>query len=442
MALKIDRFLADKRIDLNEAHEIAAAAKASGPNGDGKVTEKAHDAVASVLQNADIFIEADARPLLEAVVAAPVMMKEADPTKRTKLFRSDEPLKLKLSSDFAQLFAQKAGAGRTPGFPGTLEFEEAGMPQKIPLNVRTRGQSSIQTLPEPKLKVKLDANARKGTIFEKEGSLEIGVQGGAGGKDALGRVLIPEAPVREAAAYSVLEEMGLCVPRARVANFDYVDAQGRVRSQPAFLCEDADSLAKRYFGDKGTELGNIGNPDAQPDVRATLKTEDVLRLNLGLMLVGNQDWMFSVSGDKSKPTVTGDPSNMHNTKMIFLPDPTNPKRGEAKPVATDFDLSNFVLQKEYAGYWNNQNHPINYPEDLKPLHAQFPSPQFDQVVNDVLSRKDAMLGRLEKYPLDDASKAFMRAQLNAFFEAARGELGIAAVPAQPVEPPVVAHLEE
>ncbi len=423
MGLKITPYIVDKKIDLAEAKAIENEARVGGP-GPLKVSEKAQKEVAEVLKNPDIFIAPDARPVLEGIATAAVEVKAADPTKRTKLFKSDEPLKLKLTSDFAKLFSEKHGAGRNPGFAGTLEIQQDGAPKSIPVNVRTRGQSSLDYMPEPKLKIKLDKAAREGTDFEKEGSLEIGVQGGAGGKDGLGRVLIPEAPPREAATYALLDEMGLVVPRARVANFDYVDSQGKVRSQPAFLNEDADSLAKRWMGDKGVEAGNIGNNDQMPNLRATIQTKDVLRLNLGLLLIANRDWVFGTNGTFDKPTVTSNAGRMHNSKMIYVPDPMNPNAGEGKPVATDFDLSMFVLQEEYAGYWKNQQKPVNYPAELKQLRAQFPGPQFKEVLNDVISRQGKMLARLEQYPLDEKSKAFMREKINAFMTAAKAEVAI------------------
>ncbi|MHB8876483.1 MAG: hypothetical protein ACYC8T_22540, partial [Myxococcaceae bacterium] len=269
--MKIADFIAkkteDKRVDVAEAKEIEKEARAkSVAAGDPvKITEGAKKALDELLKSPDVFFEPQAKEALMALAAAPVVVKPPNPAKRTELFKTDgPPLQLKLTSDFVTLFATKTGAGRKSGIAGSLEFGEGAAKKTIPVNVRTRGQSSISTLPEPKLKIKLDSAARAGTPFENEGSLEIGVQGGASGKDSLGRVLIPQAPSREAATYALLEELGLAVPRARVANFDYVDAQGTVRSQPAFLVEDADSVATRFLGERGVEVGNMGNADQQP----------------------------------------------------------------------------------------------------------------------------------------------------------------------------------
>ncbi len=431
--MKLDPYIADKRINLAEAKAIEKDARARGlaPGAPLQVSESAAQAVRAVLQNADVFIEPDARAVLEALSTAPVVAKPADPTKRGKLFKTDEPLKLKVSTNFTDLFANKMGSGRNPGLAGTLEFGEGAAAKKIPINVRTRGQSSLSSLPEPKLKIKLDKAAREGTDFEKEGSLEIGVQGGAGGKDALGRVLIPEAPAREAATYAVLEEMGLAVPRARVAQIDYVDANGTVRSQPAFLTEDADSVARRFLGDKGLEVGNYGNNDQRPELQATFQSKDLLRLHLGLLLVGNRDWNFSAYGDTTKPTIVSSVS-MHNTKMVFRPDPVNANQGEGLPVATDFDLSLFVLQGEFAGYMKNAQSPVDYPREIQQLRGAY-GPQATEVLTDLLAREGAMNQRLAKYPLDDASKAFIKGRLDLFFAAVKAELA-PPVPAVPVQP--------
>jgi hypothetical protein len=434
--MKLDAYIADRRINLAEARAIEKEARAKGV-ADGaplQITEGAAQAVSSVLSNNDVFIEPDARAVLEALSTAPVVARPAEPAKRGKLFKTDEPLKLKIAANFTDLFANKMGTGRTPGGAGTLEFGEGADARKIPINVRTRGQSSLSSLPEPKLKIKLDKAAREGTDFEKEGSLEIGVQGGASGKDALGRVLIPEAPAREAATYALLEEMGLAVPRARVAHIDYVDANGTVRSQPAFLTEDADSVAKRFLGDKGIEVGNYGNNDQRPDLQATFQSKDLLRLHLGLLLVGNRDWNFSANGDTTKPTIVSSVS-MHNTKMVFRPDPVNANQGEGLPVATDFDLSLFVLQDEFAGYMKNAMSPVDYPREIQQLRAAY-GPQATEVLADLVAREGKMNERLAGYPLDDASKAFIKGRLDQFFAAVKAELPPAApvAPAAPVQP--------
>ncbi len=419
MTVKLDPFIADKRIVFNEARNIAKAAHAEAGN-PLEVSAKTHEVVANVLANKDIFITPAARKILDQVAAAKVAEKAIDPTHKTKLFKTDEPMQLKLTADFAKLFAEKQGAGHDPGLSGTLQVGD----KQIPVNVRTRGQSSLQYLPEPKIKLKLDKAARQGTDFENEGSLEIGVQGGKGGKDGLGRVLIPEAPPREAATYALLEEMGLPVSHSRLANFDYVDAQGVTRTQPAFLNEAVDSLAQRYYGDKGVALseGAGGVP-----VEVTLQTKDVLRMNLGQLLIGNRDWSFNVNGDKSKPTVTANSGMMHNSKLIYGPDPIHP---EGMPVAADFDLSLFVLQNEYGGYWKNHpaspTQPINYASELTQMRSQYPGPQFDEVLGDVIKHQETMLKRLDQYRLDDASKAFIRNQVTGFMTAAQAELKPAA----------------
>ncbi|MHB8879512.1 MAG: hypothetical protein ACYC8T_37945, partial [Myxococcaceae bacterium] len=124
----------------------------------------------------------------------------------------------------------------------------------------------------------------------------------------------------------------------------------------------------------------------------------------------------------------------HNTKMIFRPstDPLNAvSQGDALPVATDFDLSHFVLQKEYDGYAKNRYQPIDYGKDLKTLRATFPGAQFDDLLKDVVGRKEKMLARLEQYPLDAESKTFIKDALEKFFAATQVEI----TPAQPVVVP-------
>jgi hypothetical protein len=412
--VKIGPIVADARIDLTEAKAIEGKALRAGGPANG-ISSKTHRAITDVLSQPDVFIEPEARSVLEAVLAIPVVEKPPSPTKRSELFSTDEPLALKITADFTTLFANKTALGRTEGVAASVEVAgENGTRLTVASTVRTRGASSINSLPEPKLKLRFDRAARQESPFKTDGTVEVGVQGGTGGKDVMGRLLAPEAVTREAAVHAMLEELGLHVPRTRVASVEYVDtATGTSRHQKAFLIEDVDTLATRVFGGGATELGEYGSKDHQPDAEATLRSKDVIMLYLAQALVGNSDYSFTVVGNLSEPTVLSHAAEMHNTKLIMKPDPVNASQGDGKPVMVDFDLSLMVLQAE-VGSWYPQT-PENHL--VAQLQQQYQGQPFNEAAAEFVSRREAALRRLNDYPLDDASKAFLTQRLEAFVAA-------------------------
>jgi hypothetical protein len=210
-----------------------------------------------------------------------------------------------------------------PWFEGTLHY--AGL--ELPVELRVRGNSSLQECPFPKLKFKLDREHRVGTPFADAREIKIGTHCAEGGEGPVGRLRDQRAAFREALAYEAMATLRFTTPRIRRAVITYFDtsegSEGRETgwqvTRHAFLLEDIEVLAERLGGRalSDEEIGKL--TDARLD--KVLITE----LHLLHALLGNWDYQLSVDGRW-----------LWNTEVIAFPD------GSYLPVPGDFDLASWV----------------------------------------------------------------------------------------------------
>jgi hypothetical protein len=213
-----------------------------------------------------------------------------------------------------------------PYFAGTISI--AG--QNIPVDLRVRGNSSLQECPFPKLKFKVAKAHRPGTPFEEAHEVKIGTHCAEGGRGPIGRLREETAAYREALAYEVMNALGFVAPKVRRARIDYRDISpanqmgevGWDLTRAAFLLEDVEVLAARLGGKA------LKDEEAAGLFHANFDEQTLADLHLLHALLGNWDYALSQAGRE-----------LWNTEVIELPN------GTRLPVAADFDLASFVTER-------------------------------------------------------------------------------------------------
>ena len=257
-----------------------------------------------------------------------------------------------------QVYFEKALAGipdgiippvrEKPWFEGEVALMAPGLER--PIDVRVRGNSSLQECPFPKLKFKVSREDRAGTPFFNAREIKVGTHCAEGGRGTIGRLRDERATWREALVYEVMHTLGFVGPRVRRAQIEYRDtsptnaANGQVGwmlSRKAVLLDDIEVVAERLGGRAldDEEITNLTN--------ANFAAQLIADLRILHALLGNWDYALSADG-----------SNLWNTDVIALPE------GRFLPVAGDFDLCSFVTEEVQL------NAPWDYHPELPDLDRE------------------------------------------------------------------------
>jgi hypothetical protein len=348
-----------------------------------------------------------------------------------RLWQGDDVVKVALKAPFEQLFARRAelALGPVGVDDGEVTLQGPNGAITATTGVRIRGQSSVGDLDFLKLKLRIKGPVA-GTAFEGVSSIEVGTHGGDRVEPtAMGRLGNEKAAHREAAVYNVLEELGLPVMQVRAGKITYEDrGTGTVKERDAFFIEDVDDLAKRLGGTKI----DISETGWKGTIRSSLGYEQALRVSLGNVLTGVQDW------ELSDGKTAGSASNTWNMKFIQLP---NRKQ---VAVPSDYDTATMVtgaspsdidhLSKEF--FFPLQSDRFRQFAsaivdlrtnwlDMKPV-ADRPLARraLEQLVADFKSRKEYVLERLKTVPMDDAGRAIAFEHVHEFYSALEAAINL------------------
>ena len=304
------------------------------------------------------------------------------------LFSNDAPISFELTAPLKTLFANKDKTAYVAGF---LTYQSL----KIPVEIRVRGFYSLQECEFPKLLLKLDHNAVRGTVFEHNEKLDLGTHCFADKHEA-GMA----HPYREAMTYRWLNLSNMVGYSARAALIRYTETStGETSPQfEGFLLENMSALLKRthsveigstYAKDQAHHRVNGDNSATADDkVKYLFDGQDtslIGSLNLARLsafegLLGNGDMFFS-SLHNVKLIETGDSQSIQTsiqTKSTQLPAP------QAYPwtaMPMDFNLSSIALGNGGGGQIPSLR---NYRE--QPADAQ---QNLQQIISDYVSHKDA-----------------------------------------------------
>lgn len=289
-----------------------------------------------------------------------------------------------------------------PYFNGTVSY--AGF--VLPVELRIRGNSSLQECPFPKLKLKVAKEDRAGTPFADAREIRIGTHCAEGGRGTIGRLRDQTATFREALAYEVMATLGFVAPRVRRAHVEYQDTSPPDAANPrgwrldrdAFILEDIEVVGERLGGRAmdDAEIEKLG--DAGFDV------ELITALRFLHALLGNWDYSLSLDG-----------RGLWNTDVIALPD------GQLLPVAGDFDLASWVTgvvrgsaPRDYHPELGDVEREARYRLDL--IQREVRAEVFERARSRFVGRQAALQEAVVAADLDPEGRANALRHLAAFYD--------------------------
>jgi hypothetical protein len=232
-----------------------------------------------------------------------------------------------------------------PWFEGTITIGQ----QSIPVEIRVRGNSSLQECPFPKLKFKVSRADRLGTPFYEAREVKIGTHCAEGGRGPIGRLRDERSAYREVLVYEMMQILEFLSPRVRRGRIEYQDTStsrqnsevGWSLMRNAMILDDVEVVAERLGGRAldDAEVAGLTN--------ANFGLQLVTDLRVFQVLIGNWDY-----------ALTHDGVEVWNFDVVELPNL------QLIPVAGDFDLSTFVTEEV------NLDVPWDYHPELPPLERQ------------------------------------------------------------------------
>ena len=311
----------------------------------------------------------------------PVSAEEIEAAKRRteRLFGSDEPLEFTLTADFKATFKSRDTLNVKPQKATLTVKDSSGTPVTIPIEIATRGHFRLRydVCNFPPIRLIFPKQGLKGTPFAGQSSLKLGTHCQQRDKD------YGEIPVREHAAYEVLNMLTDASFKSRLAKVTYVPA-GEEKDQYTklgLLIEDESDMAKRNGGRIFTVRGGTFS-DMDPPQTALI--------SVFAYFLGNTDWSLY---------------SLHNIRLVIVGD-------RYVPVPYDFDWSGVVFAR-YAkpdprlGIPTVQDRlfrgPCLTPAELAPIIAKF---------NEQKPAVRALYGRL---PLDDGYRRRALDYLDDFY---------------------------
>jgi hypothetical protein len=282
--------------------------------------------------------------------SAPPTAEEVDAAKRrtARLFGSDEPLEFTLTADFKQAFKHRDTLEVKPVKATLTVKDSSGAPVTIAMEIEPRGHFRLRNdvCNFPPIKLDFPKSGLKGTPFAGQKSLKLGTHCQKTDKE------FAEYPVREHAAYEVLNRLTDASFQSRLARVTYVQTgdDDEPVTKLALLIEDEDDMAKRIGGRVHTIRGGTFDD---------MDRQQMALISVFAYFLGNTDWSLY---------------SLHNIRLVLTGD------GRYVPVPYDFDWSGVVFAR-YAkpdprlGIRTVQDRlfrgPCMTPEALAPVLAKF-----------------------------------------------------------------------
>ncbi|MFL6721515.1 MAG: hypothetical protein ACJ8FT_06900 [Sphingomonas sp.] len=227
----------------------------------------------------------------------------------TPLFASDQPIKITIQGPMRSLASNRSATPR----PGTLTAD--GISYPVTLTPRGITRLAKDVCDFPPLKVELTRPAPAGSLFEHQHKLKL-VAHCKQSSDFQQKVLL------EYSAYRLYNLMTPLSFRARLANIDYLDENGRpFVSRVGFFIEDFSDVAKR----NGLTVAHMGSlvPLAQIEPGAAA------RFAVFEYMISNYDWSMRAAAKGEECC--------HNGRLLAAA-----PGALLTPVPYDFDFSGLV----------------------------------------------------------------------------------------------------
>jgi hypothetical protein len=290
------------------------------------------------------------RPLFG--LAAMTIASAAAAQPATPLFSSNAPIRMTIKGPFGSLTSNRSETPR----PGTMTADGIAYPITLSPRGITRKTSDICDFPP--LRVQLTQAAPPGSLFEHQRRLKL-VTHCKRDNGFQQKVLL------EYAAYRLYNLMTPLSFRARLANIDYVNDDGRPYiSRVGFFIEDFDDVAKRN-GMRDAHMGSMV-PLSQLDPAAGA------RFAVFEYMISNYDWSMRAAPQGEECC--------HNGRLLA-------GAGPLIAVPYDFDYSGLVdapyaippeglpisnvRQRNYRGYCAHMAQARSFAAQLSPRRGEF-----------------------------------------------------------------------
>jgi hypothetical protein len=364
-------------------------------------------------------------------------MDELPPTEPAGIFSTNEPITLTIEAPFSDMFyLARMGVRDRPTRPikrvkkynpGILKGKSPAGDFSLPIQIKVRGNSSLADCTFAKLKIKIDKEAARGTVFEQADEVKVGSHcdndfDKEHSYTMAGRYLDPIATHREAYAYSVLNLLGLVAPKSRPAVITYVDTSEDSWERPikrhAFLFEDIEVVASNLGGLEIRDEDKLFEPEEVDAV----DRDAALKLYFAETLIGNWDWNLTLDREQvaSKPDSTRPGERReHLWNMDILTAPN----GKTIPVPADFDLATIVNDFLRMGmvpddFLTGESNSVRFRANiLKRATKYFPTESLTEMRKHFEGRKGEILAHVETYPLDDKEKDRLKRHIDQFYRA-------------------------
>jgi hypothetical protein len=272
------------------------------------------------------------------------------------LFASDAPIKMTIQGPISSLVGNRSATPR----PGTMTVDGVAYPITLTPRGITRLKSNICDFPP--LRVDLTQPAPPGSLFHGQHRLKLVTH-------CKRDPAFQQKVLLEYSAYRLYNLMTPQSFRARLANINYVDSNGRPYiSRIGYFLEDAGDVAKRN-GMSSAHMGALV-PVTQIEPSAGA------RMAVFEYMISNYDWSMH-AGPKGEECC-------HNSRLM-----ANNPNGPLSPVPYDFDWSGLVeapyagppiqladqldsvRQRLYRGYCIHMNEARAVVAQLSPRRAEF-----------------------------------------------------------------------
>ena len=323
----------------------------------------------------------DAKPKKDK--SAPLTPEEIETAKRRseRLFGSDAPLELTLTADFKQAFKSRDTINVKTTKATLTVKDSAGNPVTVPIEISPRGHYRLRgdVCNFPPIRLIFPKQGLKGTPLAGQSALKLGTHCQKSDKE------YAEIPVREHAAYEILNMLTDASFKSRLATVTYVPVgdEKETVTKLGLLIESESDMAKR----NGARVQTI-----RGGTFADMEPVQTQIMSIFAYFLGNTDWSLY---------------SLHNVRMMLTAD------GRYIPVPYDFDWSGVVYAR-YAkpdarlGIRTVQDRlyrgPCYTPTDLAPILAKF-------------SEKRAAITELyDRLPLDNGYRRRAADYYKEFFE--------------------------
>ena len=338
------------------------------------------------------------------------------------IFSGHSTVAFTLEAPFDELFAASSN-DPDASVAGRIVYADAsGESTVLPhirVSVRGHTSKSESECTFPKLKLRLEDDPPRDSLFAGLSTVKIGTHCGESTDDRLtrnNRLANERSPHREAFVYRVLDVLGVPTLKVRPARIEYRDTSSRAAPRnpivrDALLLEDDDEAQERVGGEQPI------NEQEFSSAQQMLSREDAIAIAFGEALAGNFDWCLRFTPDD---TYRCDARHPLWNVLAF-----ERKHGRAAALVYDFDTSGMVAGRHlwFKDIFNARFAPdsseamVEVWSQLQRTRTLFARSDLDAARARFAARAASAYGALTEAGVDADGVRHITRYLDAFFAA-------------------------